>query len=178
MLIKVLGRIYAFLLTMVYKCIYPFAFHIVPFKVFFNGILMIAKKGKLTCEGSFVSRSGCTINIYGGQVCIKNGVTFNRGVFLNSQLSVEIGEDSFIGPNVLIYDHDHSIVDGVVKKRDYVQAPVVIGDNVWIGANSVILKGVTIGDRTIVAAGSIVSKDIPANTLFIQKKVSTYLKNK
>jgi acetyltransferase-like isoleucine patch superfamily enzyme len=44
-------------------------------------------------------------------------------------------------------------------------APVKIGDNVWIGMNAVILKGVTIGDNSIVAAGAVVTKSVPANTI-------------
>jgi acetyltransferase-like isoleucine patch superfamily enzyme len=44
-------------------------------------------------------------------------------------------------------------------------APIVIGDNVWIAAHVVILKGVTIGDNAVVAAGSVVTKDVPAGTL-------------
>jgi len=44
-------------------------------------------------------------------------------------------------------------------------APVKIGDNVWIGMNAVILKGVTIGENSVVAAGAVVTKSIPANTI-------------
>jgi len=44
-------------------------------------------------------------------------------------------------------------------------APVKIGDNVWIGMNAVILKGVTIGDNSVVAAGAVVTKSVPANTI-------------
>ncbi len=57
-------------------------------------------------------------------------------------------------------DHDHDTVNG-----GFVSAPIKIGDNVWIGANSVILKGVTIGNNAIIAAGSIVTKDVPANAI-------------
>ncbi|MEP6955368.1 MAG: DapH/DapD/GlmU-related protein, partial [Chthoniobacterales bacterium] len=44
-------------------------------------------------------------------------------------------------------------------------APVVIGDNVWIGMNAIILKGVTIGENSVVAAGAVVSKSVPANVV-------------
>ena len=44
-------------------------------------------------------------------------------------------------------------------------APIVVGNNVWIGSHATILKGVTIGDGAIVAAGAVVTKDVPANTI-------------
>ena len=47
----------------------------------------------------------------------------------------------------------------------YKKAPVVIGDNVWIGANVTILPGVTIGDYVVVAAGAVVTKDVPSGVL-------------
>ncbi|MDP1540639.1 MAG: acyltransferase [Moraxellaceae bacterium] len=178
MLIKILARLYSIILGIFYRFIYPVSLKFNHFKFFFIGVLVIANKGKLICEGRFGSRSGCFINIYGGNVLIKDGVTFNRGVNLNSQLKVEIGKDTFIGPSVLIYDHDHEIIDGIVQKHDYIRAPVIIGDNVWVGANSIILKGVTIGSRSIIAAGSIVTKDVPSNTVFIQKREANLFNNK
>ena len=45
--------------------------------------------------------------------------------------------------------------------------PVTIGNNVWIGANSVVLPGVTIGDNSVIGAGSVVTKDIPANVVAV-----------
>jgi len=177
MLIKFLARIYSIFLAFFYRFIYIASLRFNHFGFFFIGVLVIANKGRLVCEGRFVSRAGCFINIYGGDVLIKDGVTFNRGVNLNSQLKVEIGKDTFIGPSVLIYDHDHEIIDGIVQKHDYIRAPVIIGDNVWVGANSTILKGVTIGSRSIIAAGSVVTKDVPSDTVFIQKREANIFNN-
>ena len=50
---------------------------------------------------------------------------------------------------------------------------MAIGKNVWIGAGAIILKGVIIGENSVISAGSIVTKDIPANTILIQKRVSS-----
>lgn len=56
----------------------------------------------------------------------------------------------------------------------YVLGEICIKRNVWIGAGVIITKGVTIGENSIVAAGSVVTKDIPANTIFIQKREPIY----
>ena len=51
--------------------------------------------------------------------------------------------------------------------RSHYSLPIHIGNNVWIGANSVILPGVTIGDNTVIGAGSIVTRDVPANVVAV-----------
>lgn len=82
------------------------------------------------------------------------------GCSIVSDISVKIGDNVTIGTNVMIGDRDDhkEIYDSVPKK-------VVICDNVWIGMNSIILKGVHIGENVIIGAGSIVTKDIPANCI-------------
>ncbi|WP_344910033.1 DapH/DapD/GlmU-related protein [Amphibacillus indicireducens] len=54
-----------------------------------------------------------------------------------------------------------------VKKQAQYNLPIRIRNNVWIGANSVVLPGVTIGDNTVIGAGSVVTKDIPANVVAV-----------
>lgn len=174
MLIKVIARLYAGLLTLIYKLLYFKSFKASIFRVFFQGVLVIYK-GHVICEGRFITRSNCFINVYGGKIKIKDNVTFNRGVSVNSHQYIEIGANSFIGPGVQIYDHDHRIVDGVVQAREYDLESVIIGDNVWIGANSIILKGVVIGDRAVIAAGSIVTKSVSNDVTFVQKREKTLI---
>lgn len=57
-----------------------------------------------------------------------------------------------------------------VKAMHFKTSPIVIGNNVWIAANSIILRGSNIGDNAVIAAGSIVKGTVPANTLYLQKK--------
>ena len=81
---------------------------------------------------------------------------------------VEIGDDVQLGPNVQIYDHDHDFrADGGVKVGKYKTSPVKIGNNVWIGGSATILPGVTIGDNVTIGAGSVVTKDIPSNVVAV-----------
>lgn len=81
---------------------------------------------------------------------------------------IEIGKDVQITHGVIILTHGY---DWSVLKHRYgdvlgSRSKVEIGDNVFIGMNSIILKGVTIGDNVIIGAGSIVNKDIPSNTVY------------
>ena len=73
------------------------------------------------------------------------------------------------GPGVIILDNDsHNISTNPITRRfgKIAEDKVIIGNNVWIGMYSIILKGVQIGNNSIIAAGSIVSKSIPSNQLF------------
>lgn len=78
-----------------------------------------------------------------------------------------------MSPNVQIYDHDHDFrTEGGVKAGKYRTESIEIGSNVWIGANSVILKGSRIGDNAVIAAGSIVKGEVPSGTVLIQKRIN------
>jgi acetyltransferase-like isoleucine patch superfamily enzyme len=90
-----------------------------------------------------------------------------RGTEIEVSQSVAIGKHCLIAPNVFITDHNHDTRrhDIPMFERPCVPAPVLIGDDVWIGANSVILPGVTVGDGSVVGAGSVVTKDVPAYSI-------------
>lgn len=66
-----------------------------------------------------------------------------------------------IGPNVTMATDNHDADNHAVLRCK----PIVIGDNAWIGANVIILTGVTVGENAIIGAGSVVTKDVPANTV-------------
>ncbi len=88
---------------------------------------------------------------------------FGRGVHIEVSKRVAIGRGGLIAPGVYITDHNHSTALGSpMFEQPCVAAPVVIGDDVWIGANAVILPGVSIGDGAVVAAGAVVNSDVPA----------------
>ena len=80
---------------------------------------------------------------------------------------VFIGDHVMIGPNVTIATAAHPVEPSLRKKALQFNCPVHIGNNVWIGANVVILPGVTIGDNTVIGAGSVVTTDIPANVVAV-----------
>jgi acetyltransferase-like isoleucine patch superfamily enzyme len=100
--------------------------------------------------------------------CGKN-ITVGKNVFINSgcrfqdQGGITIGDGSLIGHNVVLATLNH---DNDPKKRSTLYpAPIVIGKNVWIGANATVVPGVIIGDGAIIAAGAVVTKDVPENVI-------------
>ena len=79
---------------------------------------------------------------------------------------IYIGKHVMIGPKTIIWARDHGMEPGKpMKHQGYTSAPVVIKDDVWIGARVTILKGVTIGEGAVVAAGAVVTKDVPPYTI-------------
>ncbi|MBF0386296.1 MAG: hypothetical protein HQL20_00405 [Candidatus Omnitrophica bacterium] len=92
------------------------------------------------------------------------------GVVIYAARSVRIGAHVNIGANACIYDTDFHPLDWRARRGNdialAVSAPVVIGDDVWIGGNSVILKGVNIGRGAVIGAGSIVTRDVPSGEMW------------
>ena len=121
---------------------------------------------------TFRERFNLTINAT-GSVVISNGVFFNHDCSINCNgSSIYIGEGSIFGENVKIYDHNHCFrnIYIPIKEQGYTVAPVSIGKHCWIASNVIILKGVKIGDNVTIGAGCIIYKDIPSNTLVVNKQ--------
>lgn len=78
---------------------------------------------------------------------------------------VEIGRKVYVSENVSIRDSDNHTLMYDGKTSTNISAPIVIEDNVWIGMNVTILKGVHIGTGAVIAAGAVVIKDVPAGCL-------------
>ena len=78
-----------------------------------------------------------------------------------------IGDNVMFAPNVTLATGTHPIHPGLRSKKAQYNLPIYIGDNVWIGAGSIILPGVRIGDNTVIGAGSVVTKDIPSNVVAV-----------
>lgn len=99
-----------------------------------------------------------------GSISIGSGCFFNNECSVNSIEKVVIGNGCIFGENVKIYDHNHRFNKSnlPIKGQGYSAEPVSIGDNCWVGSNSVILKGAHIGDKCVISAGSIVDYDVPS----------------
>lgn len=112
-------------------------------------------------EGSMV-RQGVHINM-GDRVKIGNHVSIMYNFVCMSRGGVEIGDDVSIAANTQILTNNHD----PEEHRILLCKPVVIKNNVWIGAGVTILPGVTIGENAIVGAAAVVTKDVPANAVVV-----------
>lgn len=135
--------------------------------------LEIGKNAKLILGKMIKIRSGSKVRIRaGGAMKIGNNTSFNHGCMVICHEKISIGHDVQLGPNVLIYDHDHDFrTENGLKSRIFKTSPVVIGNNVWIGANTVILRGTVLGDNCVVSAGSVIKGRYPNDTLIVQKRI-------
>ena len=100
----------------------------------------------------------------GKYISIGEGCYFNAGTTFIDDWKIEIGRDCLFGPNVTICTTGHPVSPKHRMEGMY-SFPVKIGNMCWIGANTIILPGVTIGDNSVIGAGSVVTKDIPANVV-------------
>ncbi|HFU4117175.1 TPA: DapH/DapD/GlmU-related protein [Streptococcus suis] len=134
----------------------------------------IYPEANIQIDGTMVVRNFATVEVANhAQLIVGKRVFFNSNAVLRCRQRIEIGDDTMFGDGVRIYDFDHKFSNYHIEKHAFKSAPIRIGKNCWIGANSVILKGVTIGDNTIIGAGCTISKDIPANSIVTTKNQFT-----
>lgn len=86
------------------------------------------------------------------------------GCYIQGKNGIKFGDNVRLGPNVGIISANHSLED---YEEHIPTDPIEIGDNVWIGMNSVVMPGVKIGDNVVIGAGSIVTRDIPSNSIAV-----------
>lgn len=122
---------------------------------------------KKAIEGLLGKSDGAFINPpfycdYGTHIEVGKNFFANYNCVILDVAKVKIGDNCQMAPNVAIYTAGHPI-HPVSRNSGYEYGKeVTIGDNVWIGGNTVICPGVTIGDHTVIGAGSVVTKDIPS----------------
>ncbi|ELC3158330.1 sugar O-acetyltransferase [Vibrio harveyi] len=104
---------------------------------------------------------------WGCHTHLGDNVYANFNLTLVDDTHIYIGDHVMIGPNVTIATAGHPIDPELRRDIAQFNIPVHIGNNVWIGANSVVLPGVTIGENSVIGAGSVVTKDIPANVVAV-----------
>lgn len=139
-----------------------------------NVVIEVNRGGKIIFGEKVRIHSGCKLKSRGGSILeIGSNVRINYNCMLICHKKIHIGSGTEFGPNVLVYDHDHDYKAGL-KNDKFVTGDVAIGENCWIGANTVILKGSVIGDNCVVAAGSVISGVYPANSLiYYSREIKT-----
>ena len=114
---------------------------------------------------------------YGNNIYFGNNCEVNMNCIFLDDNKIIIGDNALIAPNVQIYTAFHPTnaterfgmqkSDGTFEFCRTQTAPVIIGNNVWIGGGTIILPGVTIGDNVVIGAGSVVTKNIPDNVIAV-----------
>lgn len=144
--------------------------------------IMVARGGSFSIDENFTMNNGIKGNPIG---CYEKCTFFvDRGAVLKigknvgiSQAAVichkgiTIGDNVKIGGGVCIYDTDFHSLDPKIRRseddlKNRAEIPIIIHNNVFVGAKSIVLKGVEIGENSVVGAGSVVTKSIPANQIW------------
>lgn len=166
----------------IYNRIEFVAYHVkIPSKTEIHGRILIRGHGKIILGKNNIINSGFTYNPTAGvertAFLIYQDALLSTGknvglsnVIISARSSITIGDYSIVGAGAKLYDHDFHPLDYRFRNPDdenKIQTkPINIGKHVFIGAECLILKGVSVGDNSIIGAGSVVSKDIPANEIW------------
>ena len=105
----------------------------------------------------------CGENIYLGE---NSHINYNCCIWASPNSKIILGDNLLMGPGTKIFSSNHGSELGIpMNIQPFIEKDIVIGNDVWIGANCVVVAGVKIGDGAIIAAGSVVTKDIPPYTI-------------
>ena len=100
-------------------------------------------------------------------------VHFGKNVYANFNLTlvddthIYVGDNTMFGPNVTLATAGHPILPELREQGYQYNAPVRIGKNCWLGAGVIVLPGITIGDNVVIGAGSVVTKDLPSDVVAV-----------
>jgi acetyltransferase-like isoleucine patch superfamily enzyme len=113
----------------------------------------------------------CFFSAQGGQLSFGARVSLNRGVHLNASVAGEIviGDDVLMGPGVMLRSADHIFgdPDRLIREQGHAGGRIEVESDVWLGANLVVVRGVTIGKGAVVGAGAVVTKDLPPYSISV-----------
>ena len=125
----------------------------------FEGIAAVVKELLGKSEGAFISPPFyCD---YGKNIEVGKNFFANYNCTILDVAKVKIGDNCQMAPNVAIYTAGHPIHPATRNSLYEYGKPVTIGDNVWIGGNTVLCPGVQVGNNVVIGAGSVVTKDLP-----------------
>lgn len=147
----------------------------IPIVTIIDGSKIVLGRNTVVCSSSRFTELGVSRPVIlrtlaaGAEIIIGSDVGLS-GTTICAAVSVKIGNFCLVGSDVLIADNDFHPIASENRRYEKGRAniacsPVSIGNNVFIGARSVILKGVAIGDNSVIGAGSVVTRDIPANVI-------------
>ena len=106
-------------------------------------------------------------NFGGRHVHFGDWVYANYNLTLVDDTHIYVGDNTMFGPNVVLATAGHPICPELREKGLQFNMPIRIGCNCWLGAGVIVMPGVTIGDNVVIGAGSVVTKDIPAHVVAV-----------
>lgn len=101
----------------------------------------------------------------GKHVHFGDGVYANFGLTCVDDTHIYVGSHTLFGPNVVLATAGHAMLPELRKHGIQYNMPIHIGENCWLGAGVIVVPGVTIGDNVVIGASSVVTKDIPSNSV-------------
>ena len=142
------------------------------FKLGSDNVLDISPKAIFDIEESVVINQNNFITVKPNAKLSIGKNTYITRATISCLGEIEIGENCILGEGMKIFDHNHQYTKEPfsVSKTEFSIGKVTIGNNVWTGANVVILKDVTIGNNVILGAGCVIHKDVPDNSIIINKQ--------
>jgi acetyltransferase-like isoleucine patch superfamily enzyme len=137
-------------------------------------LLKVYEPSKIVFGDQLTTRRSCIFQLFGGHLAIGDNVFFNNHCFVSCLGKIEIGDGTFFGEGVKMYDHNHKHEfqkTGLYAfPNEFKVGEIIIGRNCWIASNVIVLNNVTIGDNVIIGAGCLIRKSVPSNTIVMRKE--------
>lgn len=141
-----------------------------------NVVLEFNRGSKVSLGNKVRIHGGSKIKVRpGAQLHIGGSVKINYYCIIACHDKISIGEGTEFGPSVYLYDQDHDYRRGFSANSDeecFKKAPIEIGKNCWIGANTIILRGTRVGDNCVIGAGCVLKGNYPSNSVVVQKRIT------
>jgi len=168
---NIVSVVYTFFRILIWKILHGKNLKVGMIERFSPNVVCEFNRGSKLSIGSKVRiHSGTKIKVRrNSSLKIGAGVKINYNCIFVCHDNIEIGEGTEFGPSVYLYDHDHDFRAGL-KNGKYKSAPIIIGKNCWIGANTIILRGTIIGDNCVIGAGSVIKGIYDSNSIIIQQR--------
>lgn len=134
-----------------------------------DGVRISATDGGATSFGCHCSIDrNATVIAKRGRLVVGMNVYIGTGAVIVARQRISIGDEVLIAEHVTIRDQDHAFGDALrTNVNGFNTEPIVIGNNVWLGAKVTVVKGVTIGNNVVVGANSVVTHDLPDNCVAV-----------
>ena len=140
----------------------------------FNQLCPNDRDGQMSILKDLIGKMGKDVTVtppfwcdYGYNITLGDNFYSNHNFVVQDGAKVTFGHNVFVAPNCCFTTAEHAIDPDMRKQGVEIAKPITIGNNVWIGAGSVVLAGVTIGDNSVIGAGSVVTKDIPGGVVAV-----------